>query len=276
VATGRERQRLGQAAGAGHRSVNVLGVAFAPDGKSLATAEMPYLSPEGHSIVLWELATGRARLKLAGHQGDVTAVAFAGDGKTLVSGSADTTALTWDVTSPALHGRVRAKDLAGKDLEALWADLRGDDAAQAYRAICTLAANPGPGVPFLAGRLRPAPAAGPRVRRLIGDLDSDRFPVREQAAKELRDLGLAAEPAVRAALRGRPSVEVRRRLEQLLEGLGGERLQTLRALEALELIGLPNARAVLEALAQGAPKAWSTQEAKACLVRLARRPAARP
>jgi WD40 repeat protein len=276
VATGRERQRLGQAAGAGHRSVNVLGVAFAPDGRSLATAEMPYASPDGHSIVLWELATGQARLKLAGHQGDVTAVAFAGDGKTLVSASADTTALAWDVTSPALHGRVRAKDLAEKDLEALWADLRGDGAAQAYRAICALAANPGPGVPFLARRLRPAPAAGPRVRRLIGDLDSDRFPVREKAAKGLRDLGLAAEPALRAALRGRPSAEVRRRLEQLLEGLERERLPTLRALEALELIGRPEARAALEALAQGAPEAWMTREAKATLGRLARRPASRP
>jgi RNA polymerase sigma factor (sigma-70 family) len=272
VATGRERRRLGKALGSGPQWRAVHGVAFAPDGRSVATAEWPVASPDRDSVVLWDLATGRARLTLVGHQGALLAgVAFAGDAKTLVSGGLDTTALVWDVTSLAHRRRVRAQDL-----EALWGDLRGDDAERAYRAICTLAANPAPGVPFLDQRLRPARADGPQVRRLIGDLDSDRFPVREQAAKELRDLGLAAEPALRAALRGRPSAEVRRRLEQLLGGLERERLQTLRALEALELIGLAKARAVLEALAQGAPEAWLTQEAKASLGRLAGRPAARP
>ena len=54
------------------------------------------------------------------------------------------------------------------------------------------------------------------MARLIADLDSDVFDVREKAAKEWK-LGAAAEPALRKALEGRPSAEVRRRVEGLLQ-----------------------------------------------------------
>jgi RNA polymerase sigma factor (sigma-70 family) len=46
--------------------------------------------------------------------------------------------------------------------------------------------------------------------------------------------------------------------------------------EILEHVGTPQARQALQTLAEGAPAAWLTQEAKAALQRLARRPAARP
>ena len=90
-------------------------------------------------------------------------------------------------------------------------------------------------------------------------------------------MGRPAEPALRKALDGQPSPEVRRRVRQLLNKLAavpsGERLRALRALEALEQIGTPPAREALEALARGAPEARLTQEAKASLERVARRPA---
>ena len=50
-----------------------------------------------------------------------------------------------------------------------------------------------------------------------------------------------------------------------------ERLREWRALEVLEQIGTPEARAVLKALAEGAPAARLTQGAKVALERLAKR-----
>ena len=49
-----------------------------------------------------------------------------------------------------------------------------------------------------------------------------------------------------------------------------ERLRMLRALEVLEKIGSEAAKKHLTSLAGGAPDAWLTCEAKACLHRLAR------
>jgi hypothetical protein len=133
-----------------------------------------------------------------------------------------------------------------------------------------------PAVEFLRGRLRPvSAAASPRVRRLIADLDDDRFAVRERAAAELTRLAHESEPAVRQALGGRPSQEARRRLEGVLNGLerevpSPELLQALRAVEALERAGTPEARRLLAELAGGAAEAWLTREATAALKRLGR------
>jgi hypothetical protein len=259
-ATGRQLRPLVRGGGPGQPGVNVLAVAFAPGGKMLASAEQPFTSREGASITLWEVATGRVRLRLAGHQGDVNALAFARDARTLISGSTDTTALVWDVTGPP-----RPAPAAG--LAACWSDLLAEDAARAYLAICALARSPG-GARFLGRRLSPAPALdGREVARLIKGLDSDVFAERDRATRGLEKLGEAAEPALRKALDDRPPLEARRRLERVLEKLSSGWLRTQRALEALELAGTPAARKVLQPLAGGAPEARLTREARAALAR---------
>jgi hypothetical protein len=80
-------------------------------------------------------------------------------------------------------------------------------------------------------------------------------------------------------LAGQPSLEQRRRLEMMLEKQDEERrspspqrLRILRALEALELAGTPEAAQLLQRLAGGAPEACVTREAKAALERLTMRP----
>jgi HEAT repeat protein len=180
-------------------------------------------------------------------------------------------------------GRPRAAAPSPRELEALWADLSGEDAAKAYRAVWALAAAPEQAVPFLQARLRPAVAADPdpRVARLITDLDDPRFAIREKATQELAKLGKSAGPALRQVLDNSPSPEVRRRAEGLFKKMGRqtpppEQLRLLRAVEALEQMGTPPARQVLERLAGGAPEAEVTQDAKAALGRLAGRPAATP
>src|SRR5262249_55315026 len=132
-------------------------------------------------------------------------------------------------------------------------------------------------VPFLKERLRPAEPADPeRIRQLIADLDSQQFAAREAASKELTSLGAEAEPALRAALKGSPSAEHRRRVEAILAVLGSRRVPSpevprrLRALQVLEQIGSTEARQHLETLARGAPAAIETREAGAALGRLTR------
>jgi WD40 repeat protein len=55
----------------------VYALAFAPDGKTLASA-----SGDG-TARLWDLTTGRERLALHGHDGPVYDVAYSDDGRTL-------------------------------------------------------------------------------------------------------------------------------------------------------------------------------------------------
>jgi hypothetical protein len=269
VGTGKPRRQFG-----GHRDW-IRTLAFAPDGKTVAA------SGDDRAVRLWELASGKKLRSLRGHQGHVYAVTYSGDGKTLASGSMDTTALVWDIRGLIPEGRSRKANLSPQDLAALWADLLAADASRADQAIRSLIAAPGQAVPLLEGHLRPVPPADPaRVARLIADLDSDRFAVREKAAHELEQLGRLVEPALRKALAERPSAEVRRRLTQLLERpteaiLPPEQLRAVRATEVLEQIGTPEAKALLEKLAKGAPEARLTQEAKASLQRMARRSADR-
>lgn len=105
----------------------------------------------------------------------------------------------------------------------------------------------------------------------IADLDSAEFAAREQATRELARRGEAVEGALRKLLEGRPSLEVRRRVEMLLEKLkGADRLRALRAIEVLEHLDTAQSRHLLEALAGGAPGACWTQEAKASLQRLSK------
>jgi HEAT repeat protein len=139
-------------------------------------------------------------------------------------------------------------------------------------------------VPLLRERLRPAVAAPADVTRpLLTDLDSNSFERREQASKHLRELGYQAGPALRKALEGNPSLEQRRRIEELLAALmsafpplSADEKRGLRAVVILERIGTPEARLLLELLAKGPIDARLTQEAKASLERLVRQSGTKP
>jgi hypothetical protein len=117
-----------------------------------------------------------------------------------------------------------------------------------------------------------------RVKRLLADLGSERFAVRQRATDELERLAELAEPALRQLLATDPPLEVRQRLQALLKRLewpvsDPEALRGLRALEALERIATAEARQVLTGLAGGAPDARLTREASEALRRLGKRPA---
>jgi RNA polymerase sigma factor (sigma-70 family) len=251
---------------------------FSPDGRTLAWAT--YRDP---ALRLLEVASGKERHVLDGHLGEPDSVAFSADGTTLVSGGTDTTALVWDLTGRQ-SGAVASKPPSPAELDACWAALAGEDAPSAYAAIRTLAAWSAEALPYLERRLRPVERpGGQRLAALIADLNSDQFATREAAAGELEVLGDAALAACREGLAGRPSAEARRRLEALvarraeqLRHPTGEELRSVRALEALEFTGTPQARRILETLARGMSEAQRTVDANASLDRLTRRGVSAP
>jgi WD40 repeat protein len=233
---------------------------LSPDGRTLA-----WTLPREGAICLSEVATGQERRRLAGHRGCITKLAFAANGRVLVSGAEDTTCLVWDLAGPA-------RPLHDADRTACWDELRSEDAAQAYAAMRRLLGDPDRAAALLAERLRPAPPPdAQRIARLIADLDSDEFAPRDEATKELEKIGETTLPALRKTLAGTPPLEVRRRVEKLvanLEALNPERLRVLRAVETLEYLATPQARQVLRALAKGAAGPRQTTEARAALARL--------
>jgi WD40 repeat protein len=243
-------------------------LAVAPDGRLLAQAG------EDGTVRVWDLRTGKQAARLAGHRGQVTALAFSADGTRLASGGTDTTALVWDAEAVRRTLPGRAAPLTREKAEALWEVLGSADAGRSYEAVRGLAGDPARALPLLRERVKPVAGADPKVlAKLVADLDADEFDTREKARKELERLGDSAAGALRQALRNRPSAEVKRTVEELLAGLGGsapseQRLLLARAVEALEMIGTPQAVEVLKSLAGGDPDAYLTTQARAALERL--------
>jgi RNA polymerase sigma factor (sigma-70 family) len=248
-------------------------VAFSPDGRVLA------VSSPSQQILLWDLRRGKELRRIRGFGAEVVSLAFSPDGSRLVSGLRDSTLLIWEGVPVRPPHKEEGLDDTG--ISRAWADL-GADAPTAFAARGRLAQTPEKAVSVLRERLTPVPPTdAQRLRRLIADLDSDRFRVRQEARKALEEIAEPAAGALRRALAEKPSLEVRRQITGLLENLRGpitrpESLRALRGVAVLEDIGSTQAQQVLTTLAKGDPEARLTREAKASLERLARRAASHP
>jgi WD40 repeat protein len=69
-------------------------LALSPDGRTVAWG-----SKADSLVRLLDVVTGKERHAFAGHSGGIVSLTFSADGKTLVSGSTDTTVLVWDMTA---------------------------------------------------------------------------------------------------------------------------------------------------------------------------------
>jgi WD40 repeat protein len=248
-------------------------MAFTPDGHGL-------LVVDGERLRVWDTTTGE-RL----HEGKVPerlakeyrewrrCPMVLLPGGRMATGMFLSDILVWDVAASTWPARKQVRDIGRKDLDALWADLAGS-ARKAHRAIAILAAAPDQAVPFLKDRLQPVPVDSKQIDKLLADLDGDSFAARETASRELSRLHYQAGPMLRQALAGKPSLEMRRRLQAILAGPKRplpDDLRVLRAMEVLERIGTPEARRILETFAGGGKTVRETREAKAALQRLNRR-----
>lgn len=266
VSTGRERWRAG-----GDPDVNFWKARFAPDGKAVAAGTYT------GTVRILETGTGTEVGRFDGHRGAVTGLAFAPAGKTFASGSDDGTVLVWNGAAACKKAvpapvRLKADQLAG-----LWQDLIAEDAAKAYRAIWSLAADARQAVPALQGRLLGGVKEdAERFARLLRKLDDKAFTVRESAQKELEQWEDLPRGLVNKEAASHPSAEVRTRLKRVIETRkevdpAAERVRLLRAIEVLEHIGTMEARQALQAVTEGALEPWVKEEARASLGRIALR-----
>lgn len=112
------------------------------------------------------------------------------------------------------------------------------------------------------------------MQELIGRLDSESFAERQEASAALEKLAAEAADSLRGALERTRSAEVRNSLRQILQRTNAsapptpELLRSVRAVEALEWAGTPEAPQHLEKLAAGAAGAPLTREAAGALLRL--------
>ncbi len=249
--------------------------AFAPDGRTLALHN-------GRGIRLEDLQTGK---RLAEYEApDVhcqgtdrgcttQTLVFAPDGSTLATGHRDGTILLWKV--PQSHS-TNPSPLADGEVERLWTDLGSTSPSTARAAVERLVDHPDAAAEYLAKRFRPAPA-DPKLKALINDLDNDVFAVREEATRKLRAYGARAEGTLRRTLAQAPSVELRRRIENIMAEmsppllqlpLSGERLRGVRVIEVLERAGNPAARQLLLLWAEQTDNVQLAVEARMALERL--------
>ncbi len=246
-------------------------LAISPDGCMLVTAD-----PSG--VRTWHVLTGQrlgertwpTGLAHANLRTPIGSLAFLPGGRAVVTGMGDGTLLVWELTPVPVPAF--SHHLESKELDAFWSDLAAE-ADKAGRAMRALPEAPASAVPFLKDHLRPAVEVDHRrVQQLLTDLDREQFAVREAAAGALAELGEPIEPALERVLAGKPSLEMRRRVEHVLAALHRAPpptvLRTLRCIQVLEQIGTPEARQLLRMLTTGAPAARETREAREALERM--------
>ena len=235
------------------------GLAGSPDGRWVAVRG-------DREVQVWEVASGRWAYTVRGLEGSPRELAFTRDGRGLLTSSGPSPVL-WPLRPTTLPALDRPAD-------ELWTALGGDDSAGAYRLVWAFAENPKAAVPLFRDRVRPAELVMARDRfdRLVTALDAPRYAARERAEADLMRAGLAVPvPWLRTAMTTTRSEEVQARLRRVLgarETPGPARWRLARAVQALEMAGTAEARALLKEWSTGPVGGFLTEEATAAVSRL--------
>jgi RNA polymerase sigma factor (sigma-70 family) len=247
----------------------ILATALSADGRQL------FVGSNDGSVVAYETLTGQMRQRLEGYHGLIMDLAGSKDGRRLIAGGSGLYALEWDIslagTAPASPAPPPAEQAK------LWDQLAAIKPEVSLPAMRRLAAHPEAAVALLRGVLKPAPS-GPDdglLDRLVADLGARKFKVRDQASRQLDQLGETAVPGVKARLAKVSDAEVQTRLMRFLARHDSltptpELVREARSLEILEQIDTAPALALLKELAGGGANMPRTRTAAEALRRLQR------
>ncbi len=247
-------------------------VAVSPDGRTIASGNGEYFqffSDNSRKIRYWDLETGRELAHHAGHDENVTAMAFSPDGQWLATGLRDSTTLIWEVPDEVRNRPRETKTLTETELKRAWQDLEAEDAEKAYLAMAVLAAGGNATVDFLGQRVKPMREMDAKtIDPLLLKLDHADFAVRSQAQEKLMGLGDLAIQRLQNFAAQSQSLEAKKRCQAVLEKLQRPfittpaRLRNVRAIQVLGRIDTPESQKLLKAIGEGTPAAKETQQAQ--------------
>jgi len=162
--------------------------------------------------------------------------------------------------------RPQPLELKPEQMQTAWADLA--DPAKSYLGVQQLVSAT-KAVPFLKERLRLADPPKPgQIEKLVEELDDTTFATRQKATETLEKLGMAADSALRKVLDGKPPLEVRRRIENILATFARQRTQMLYGLTVLTLHGTHDALTLLISLSEGPKDAVLTSDAQGAIANM--------
>jgi RNA polymerase sigma factor (sigma-70 family) len=257
IATGKEL-RVFQEWGEGPNGA--ICVAISSDNRMLAVGDMG-------NLWLYEIATGTKRRRIPDHKGAIRSVEFSKDNRLLAAASPNAPIYVWDVYATSQASKKVAK-LAKTELEPLWQRLGDVDATAAFDALSEFVARPEEAIAVFEEGWRKSPrATGKQIQEWIADLGSEQFAVRKKATVELEEHTAGHEELIRKALEQSTTLEVRQRLENILNRSNPERLRRMRMVEALERIGTATSRQLLQMFRVQVEDAQLAEEATRALKR---------
>jgi hypothetical protein len=160
-------------------------------------------------------------------------------------------------------------------LEQLWTDLNTDNDLRLQRVQQAFRTAPKAAVELFRKKMFPvSKEQSAKVEQWIARLDDPAFTVRDQTMKDLKAAAHEFAPLLQARHQQASAGETRNRLTFILKQMADEPrpaalVRALRAVSVLEQMATPEARQLLTALADGAPLARLTVEAREALRRLA-------
>jgi WD40 repeat protein len=183
----------------------IMGVAFSPDGKALASGSYD------QTIKLWDVTSGKNTATLKDHTGVVWSVAFSPDGKTLASGTEDEKIKLWDLTSHKNTTTLKGHPVSPHPVIPVAFSPDGKTLASGSedRKIRLWDVLPPP----------VSEKVAKRIAKLVEQLGSRTFNEREEAAKALDAIGPAALAALRKAAES-SDAEVKHRAVYLIQKIG--------------------------------------------------------
>jgi hypothetical protein len=250
----------------------VRSLALSRDGKAAAAGN------EDGRIRLWEVISRKVRREFTGHAGGVRAVALFPDETRLLSGGEDGKILVWELAGAAVaKPRAPLEPVAQeKEWQAAWHAL-GGGAEESYRAMEQFRADPDSWLMFLDARLEPLFTMKQRLISLLLKLESEKFNVRQKVSEEMEKLGELTIPFLEEKLQEQLTLETKRRIERVITRVTPADpeapsmfLRLWRAIEILEALATPSARATLLRMSRETPDARIRREAEAALARLKR------